>query len=139
MSPPKDKEPELKHPCPEDLGDAGAILWSQIVGDIDENWELDHRELHLLTEACLVADQVVALDAAVAEDGHSVKGSRGQPTAHPALAEARQLRALQLRLLGSLELSDPIESVSGSATPDQARKRRAASAKWARERRKLRS
>ena len=138
MSGSKANEPVLKHPCPEDLGDAGTILWGQIVGDIADDWELDNRELHLLTEACLVADQVVALDAAVAEDGHSVKGSRGQPTAHPALAEARQLRALQLRLLGSLELSDPIESVAGSATPDQAKKRRAAASKWARERRKLR-
>jgi phage terminase small subunit len=137
MSGKKSTESVLKHPCPDGLGDAGRDLWGSIVSDLPENWELDHRELHLLEEACLVADQVTALDAAVERDGHTVSGSRGQPTAHPALAESRQLRALQLRLLGSLELSDPLEAVS-SATPAQAKQRRAAKARWERENRRMR-
>ena len=128
---------ELKHPVPNFLGDAGADLWVRIVTDLSEGWELDARELHYLTEAAKVADDLEALDRSVAEVGRTVKGSRGQPVVNPAIGEARQLRTLQLRLLGSIETSDPLEVVAGAATPEQARKRKAAAAKWARERRRL--
>lgn len=134
----KSKSPEQCHPVPSFLGEAGADLWVSIVSDLSDGWELDAREVHFLTEAAKVADDLAELDRSVAEDGRTVEGSRGQPVVHPAIGEARQLRTLQLRLLGSLELSDPMEVVAGSSTPEQARKRKAASAKWAREQRKLR-
>lgn len=134
---PAKKLPELKHPIPAGLGPDGEALWGRIISDLDEGWELTERELHLLTEACRTADDLAALDLSIATEGRTVEGSRGQPVVHPAIAEVRQLRALQLRLLGALELADPVESLK-SATPEQARKRKAASAKWARENRRLR-
>lgn len=130
------KAPELKHPVPAGLGPDGEALWGRIISDLDEGWELDQRELHLLSEACKTADDLAALDAAIARDGRTVEGSRGQPVVHPGIAEVRQLRALQLRLLGALELSDPVDSLK-SATPEQSRKRQAAAARWAREQRRL--
>ena len=133
----KSKKPALKHPVPDGLGADGEALWGQIVSGMAEEWNLDQRELHLLTEACRCADDQAALDEAIARDGRTVEGSRGQPVVHPGIAEVRQLRALQLRLLGALELADPTESLK-SATPEQARKRNAASARWARESRRLR-
>jgi hypothetical protein len=71
-----------------------------------EGWELDARELHLLERACRCADELDDLEAAVDADGVVVKGSRGQASVHPALSEARQLRLVQLRLLGGIQLPD---------------------------------
>src|SRR5581483_4306575 len=101
----------------------GKALWRAILADLQGDWELDRRELHFLERACRVEDQIAELEKAVAEDGATVAGSRGQTVVHPALSEARQLALVQQRLLGSLELSDPTER---PATPAQARGRRAA-------------
>lgn len=130
-------KPALTHPCPAHLGTDGAALWNRIVGDLVEPWEFDERELALLEEAGRTADELAVLGAALEADGMTVTGSRGQPVLHPAISEIRQLRALLLRLLSTLELSDPLDAVK-SATPEQARKRRGAAAKWARESRRLR-
>jgi hypothetical protein len=127
---------ELKHPVPEDLGEAGAALWTDIVADLEEGWRFDAREVALLAEAGRVADDLAELDAAIDRDGRTVPGSRNQVVCHPGLAESRQLRALLLRLLSSLEMQDPVAAIR-SATPEQARKRKAAAARWSRENRRL--
>ena len=114
---------------PRGLGPAGQELWTQVLDDLEEGWELDARELHLLARACRCADEIVALDTAVDRDGHAISGSRGQTVVHPALAEARQLRLTQLRLLSAIEMSDPA-STARSATPAQQRARRAAESRW---------
>lgn len=114
---------------PAGLKDAGTALWRSITGDLDDDWELDARELHLLERACRCADDLQALEAQVDQDGATAKGSRGQTVVHPALAEARQLRLVQLRLLSALELVDPVEK-RRAATPAIARARRAAEARW---------
>ena len=90
-------------------------------------WELDARELHLLARACRCADELDALEAAVDEAGPVVPGSRGQVVVHPALSEARQLRLVQARLLGAIELADP---TAAGATSSQRRARKAAEARW---------
>lgn len=118
-------------PAPADLGKPGKALWAAILSDLDAGWELDARELHLLARACRTEDELRQLDAAVDEDGPTAKGSRGQVVVHPALSEARQLRLVQLRLLSAIELADPRSAVR-SATPAQARGRRAAESRWAR-------
>ncbi len=100
------------------------------MGDLDDGWELDHRELVLLRQAALIGDQLADLDAVLQRDGLTVAGSRGQTIVHPALSESRQLRLAQLRLLGALELVDP-QSAKRSATPAQARAHRAAETRWA--------
>jgi P27 family predicted phage terminase small subunit len=115
---------------PPSLGKAGAELWRSIVRDLADGWELDSRELALLERACRCSDELVRLEAAIDADGITTDGSKGQVRVHPALVEARQLRLTQLRLLGSLELSDPAESVR-SATAAQQQARRAAQIRWA--------
>jgi 1,6-anhydro-N-acetylmuramate kinase len=87
------------------LGTAGTALWNEILGDVGDGWRLDARELHLLERACRCADELLALQAAVDRDGVTTIGSRGQTVTHPALAEARQLRLVQLRLLSALRWS----------------------------------
>ena len=122
-------EPQLMVP-PEGLLVAGTALWSAIVTDLEADWQLDAREIAALTEACRVADLLAELDAAVAVDGATVKGSRGQTVVHPAIGEGRALRLAQLRLLGSIELCDPTASLKAS-TPAQMRARAASQARWA--------
>lgn len=117
---------------PKKLAAAGKALWRSILADLDEGWELDAREHYLLERACRCADELAELEKAVDRDGPTVDGSRGQLTVHPALAEARQLRLVQLRLLAAIELVDP-KAAARSATPAQARARRAAEARWERE------
>ncbi|MGH2950727.1 MAG: P27 family phage terminase small subunit [Solirubrobacterales bacterium] len=114
--------------APEALGPAGSALWRAILSDVSEDWELDRRELHLLERACICADRLAELDAAVARDGATTKGSRGQIVAHPALAQATALEIVQLRLLSALELADPAEARS----PTSQRNRRAADVRWSR-------
>lgn len=127
-APPAVADPARPGPPP-DLQAPGKALWKAIVGDLADGWELDARELHLLHRAARCADEVAELEAAVDRDGATVAGSRGQVTVHPAIAEARQLRLTELRLLRDLELLDP--SVSRSrATPSARRARRAAETRW---------
>ncbi len=114
---------------PAGLKASGRALWRQILSDLAETWELDHRELALLREAAVIADQLADLDGVLKRDGVTVAGSRGQVIVHPACSEARQLRLAQLRLLGALEMVDP-QAAKRSATPAQARARRAAEARW---------
>lgn len=114
---------------PAALDVAGKALWRAIVADVDPGWELDARELHLLERGCRCADELAVLEAAIDRDGPTVEGSRGQTIVHPALSEARQLRLVQLRLLGALELVDPQAAVR-SATPAQAHARKAAGVRW---------
>lgn len=114
---------------PTKLGTAGKALWAAILGDLSPQWELDARELDFLERACRCADELRELEKAIDKDGITVEGSRGQTIAHPALSEARQLRLVQLRLLGSIELTDPKEGIR-SATPAQARGRHAAKVRW---------
>lgn len=133
--PVKAKKPALRHPVPPGLGKAGTALWTRIVADLDESWRFDERELALLEEAGRTADDIAALDKSIADDGRTVTGSRGQIVLHPGISEVRQLRALQLRLLSALELTDPADKAA-SGTPHQARARRAAEARWNRDKRR---
>jgi P27 family predicted phage terminase small subunit len=115
--------------APAGLGGDGKALWKAILDDLSPQWELDARELDFLERACRCADELRELEKAIDKDGITVEGSRGQTIAHPALSEARQLRLVQMRLLGSIELTDPKEGIR-SATPAQARGRHAAKVRW---------
>ncbi len=113
---------------PAGLAEAGRALWLALVGDVAEDWELDRRELHLLERACVCADRLAELDAAVERDGATTRGSRGQLVVHPALSEGRMLELVQMRLLKTVELADPAEARS----PASSRGKRAADARWSR-------
>jgi ketosteroid isomerase-like protein len=117
---------------PADLRDAGRELWAGIVADLAPGWELDARELRLLARAGRCADDAAALEQAIDRDGATVEGSRGQTIVHPGIAEARQLRMAELRLLRDLQLENPAVTRS-RATPSARRARRAAEARWSRE------
>ena len=112
---------------PPDLRESGKRLWTAITGDVGEGWRLDARELHLLERACRVEDELRELERVVDAEGLTTAGSRRQTTIHPALAEARQLKLVQARLLGSIELCDPSQ---GTRNASSAHASHAARARW---------
>jgi P27 family predicted phage terminase small subunit len=118
-------------PAPKGLQAAGKALWRAIHGDLDANWMLDRREMHLLERACRVEDEMRALEKIVDKEGATARGSTGQIVVHPAILEGRQLKLAQLRLLCALELEDPADAHMG-ATPASKRARRAAQSRWGR-------
>ena len=120
---------------PQGLGEAGTALWTRKVADLEAPWRFDERELALLTEAGRTADDIAALDESIAAEGRMVEGSRGQPVLHGGVTEVRQLRALQLRLLSALTLTDPQDDAA-SGTPAQERGRRAANVRHSKTRRR---
>lgn len=113
---------------PESLRDAGKSLWKAIIADLGQGWRLDARELHFLERSCRIEDELHELERVIDTDGLTTAGSRGQTTIHPALAEARQLRLVQQRLLGSIELCDPAQ---GTKKLSSLRAGHAARARWA--------
>lgn len=112
---------------PKALGKDGRRLWRAIVAALDVDWQLDRRELHLLERAAKIEDRLAELDAALDAEGPLARGSKGQPVAHPALQESRQLALAQRRLLRDLELADPDKRRDPIVS---ARARRAARARW---------
>jgi hypothetical protein len=119
---------------PAGLGTPGKHLWKAILADLAPGWSLDARELHLLGEAARCADRLGELDAVVERDGLLVTGSTGQPRLHPAVAEARQTRLAQARLIDALELEDPALA-RARLTPASRRAAEAAESRWSRTRR----
>lgn len=84
--------PEQALPAPPaGLGAAGQGLLASILGGVEEGWELDQRELHLLERACRIEDQIAALELVLEAEGPTTKGSRGQVVVNPAQSESRQL------------------------------------------------
>ena len=114
---------------PEGLQSAGKDLWKSILADVGPGWRLDARDLHFLSRACRIEDEMRELERIVDEEGLTTNGSRGQTAIHPALAEARQLRQVQQRLLGAVELCDPAHGTRSATT---AHATRAAQARWQR-------
>lgn len=110
--------------APAGLAVRGRRFWTTVTG----SYELDVAELELLTEASRAMDDCEALHLVIGAEGRTVAGSRGQPRAHPALAELRATRVVLGRLLAQLELPD----VDGESLPSpvQARGRRAARERW---------
>ena len=94
---------------PEGLEEAGAALWQSVLADVADGWQLDARDLALLEAACRAADRASQLDSEVERTGLMVAGSKGQPTLHPGVGEARQQRHLAATLLGKVEMSPPGE------------------------------
>lgn len=101
-----------------------------MLADLGDGWELDARELLILESACRQADSNAALEAALAEDGVTVKGSMGQRRLNAAVTELRQGRLALERLLASLAL--PGDEGAGAQTAAQKRASAAASSRWTR-------
>jgi P27 family predicted phage terminase small subunit len=119
---------------PTGLGTAGKALWRKMCEALPPGWQYDEREQALLGAACKQADDLAMLQRAIKRDGAMAVGSKGQPTVHPAIPEARQARVVLSRLLG--ELSLPVESAERPQTAASRRAQKAANTRWDAKRRK---
>jgi P27 family predicted phage terminase small subunit len=97
----------MKLTPPAELDTAGQQLWSDIVADVAPGWELDSRDVALLTAACQSADTVARLTAVIQTEGDMIAGSRGQLKVNPAVVEARMQRATMSSLLTRIEMAPP--------------------------------
>lgn len=84
---------------------------------------------------CRTLDELEALRRAVAKEGATVAGSRGQRRAHPALSELRLGRGELRRLLDALGIPAPLAAAAaaeaeGVVTLASRRATRAARARW---------
>jgi hypothetical protein len=92
---------------PRGLDTAGSKLWGDVIGAVAPGWELDGRDLALLTRACRLADVEAELREDVARDGRTVVGSQGQPVLHPGIREARQAAIAVAALVAKVEIREP--------------------------------
>jgi hypothetical protein len=83
----------------------------------------------MLGQACRTADELDRLEKAVRQLSElTVRGSTGQPKAHPLLEEVRRHRLLLERLTGALCLPDEDEELG--LRPGQKHAQRAINARW---------
>jgi hypothetical protein len=116
---------EESRQVPPDLSSRAAGFWARTV----DNYDLTDGELELLAECVVTMSEIDALREALAADGVTVAGSRGQRRVHPAVGEVRQHRMALARLLKAIAL--PAEDESESWATKNARA--AALARWSRE------
>jgi hypothetical protein len=127
--PPAPEPPAADRPpvdVPDHLGAAGAALYRSAA----EEYELTIPEHAALLQAAETVDTLRVIEDAIRETGPVVDG---KPS--PLLAEARQQRAILVRLLGLLDLrldedESPGENGVRPSVSRQARK--AARARWSR-------
>ncbi len=108
---------------PASLGAEGARLWAEITSEMAEDGLVPtSRERRWLEDACRTADSVADMEQALEGEPRIVRGSQGQPVAHPLIAEIRQHRVTLSALLARLEMTDA-EAVGtgGRTTSTQAR------------------
>jgi hypothetical protein len=115
---------------PSGLGNAGRRLWTAILGDLDDDYEFDQREMAILATACRQADTVASLERAVKADGVTIPGAAGQRRLNAAVTELRQGRIALARLLGDLDLPSEADKPTSAASR---RASHAAQTRWTRQ------
>lgn len=112
---------------PDGLREAGQALWRDVFGP----WELRPDEERLLHASCKTVDEIDRMEAALADTDPVATGSKGQPVAHPLIAEVRAHRLALRQLLGSVgvEWPDDPGAADGSVAG-----RKLARARWDRPR-----
>ncbi|WP_345153360.1 hypothetical protein [Arthrobacter ginkgonis] len=111
-------------PTPAHLGEAGAALFRSAV----DEYELSIPERAALAQACETVDTLAELEGAIREHGRIL--ASGRPS--PLLAEARQQRAILVRLLGLLDLR--LDDGEDAATATSRAARKASRARWDKQR-----
>lgn len=108
---------------PASLGAEGARLWAEITSEMAEDGLVPtSRERRWLEDACRTADSVADMEKALDGEPRIVRGSQGQPVAHPLIAEIRQHRVTLSALLARLEMTDAeAVGIGGRTTSMQAR------------------
>ena len=94
--------------APQGLGPAGKRLWRSIAAQVAADGAvLDAREVAWLGLAAAEADELDAIEQALAGQARMVLGAQGQAAAHPLIGEARRSRAAIAAWLRLLDLADP--------------------------------
>jgi hypothetical protein len=110
---------------PTGLKAQGKRLWAAVA----TKYVLTPAELEMPAQACRTADELDRLERAVRQLSElTVRGSTGQPKAHPLLEEVRRHRVLLERLTSALCLPNEDEQVG--RTPGQKHGQRAIEARW---------
>ena len=107
---------------PSGLGKAGRALWRSVLAD----YELSAAELAVLRRACVTADYLDRIDAALSE-GLTAEGSLGQPRPHPLMRALYEQSVLFAQLLRELALPMPDEESGQRRSPAAVA---AAQARW---------
>jgi len=106
----------------------GNRLRESILAD----FELNAGELVLLDRAAAITDELERIEQELVERPLVVSGSRGQDAADPLLREHRQHAEILQRLIEAIGL--PLAGFDEGETGTTQRARRAAQARWNRER-----
>lgn len=88
--------------APAGLDRRGRAFWRSATG----RYSFSDGELLLLEEACRSLDVLDSLAVAIAGQGVTVAGSKGQTRANPLLVEARGQKLALARLIAALRLPD---------------------------------
>ena len=110
------------HDAPAHLGTVGADLFAEVASTYD----LSIPERAALVQVCETVDTIADLEAALREHGRVT--ADGKPS--PLVAEARQQRAILVRLLGMLDLPLDAAAPSGAFMGKSRAGRKAANARW---------
>jgi hypothetical protein len=110
---------------PTGLKAPGRQLWAAVA----TKYVLTPAELEMLGQACRTADELDRLERALRQLAElTVRGSTGQPKAHPLLEEVRRHRVLLERLTGALCLPNEDENIG--LRPGQKHGQKAIIARW---------
>ena len=120
------EDPRRPHRAPSGLGAAGKSLWRRLC----DTYDFEVHELAVVELAARQADDVAALEAAIAEAGVTVRGSAGQPRLNAAVTEVRQGRLALAKILGQLALPAETEPDERPMTARQRQAQKAANARW---------
>lgn len=108
---------------PESLSAAGKRFWRSVVSA----YELSPAELEVLRQCCRLVDLIARADVELIDSELTVRGSTGQPRAHPLLASVDEMRRTLDGLARSLSLPMPNEIEGRRRSPSA---QAAAQARW---------